>query len=248
MLYPAHHFAYKLNKQGDNIQPWHTASPIWNQSVVPCLVLTIVSWSAYRFLRRQVRWSGMLLLLLLLLRHFSSVWSATVHFSALCNPIDGSPPASSIPRILQARILEQVAISFSNACMHAKLLQSCPTLCNPMDSSPPGLLCPQDSPGKNTGVDCHFLLQWSGIPIAWRVFPFVVIHTVKGFGVINKAEVDFLELSCFFSDSTDVGNLISGSSVFFKFSLNIWNFSVHILLKLSLENFKLECEMNAIVQ
>ena len=50
--------AYKLNKQGDNIQPWHTPLPIWNQSVVPCLVLTVASWPVYRFLRRQVRWSG----------------------------------------------------------------------------------------------------------------------------------------------------------------------------------------------
>ena len=50
--------AYKLNKQSDNIQPWHTPFPVWNQSIVPCLVLTVASWSAYRFLRRQVRWSG----------------------------------------------------------------------------------------------------------------------------------------------------------------------------------------------
>ena len=50
--------AYKLNKQGDNIQPWHTPFPIWNQSVVPCSVLTVASWPAYRFLKRQVRWSG----------------------------------------------------------------------------------------------------------------------------------------------------------------------------------------------
>ena len=50
--------AYKLKKQGDNIQPWHTPFHIWNQSVIPCLVLTVASWSAYRFLRRQVRWSG----------------------------------------------------------------------------------------------------------------------------------------------------------------------------------------------
>ena len=58
---PAFHMMYsvhKLNKQGDNIQPWHTPFPIWNQSVVPCLVLTVASWPAYRFLRRQVRWSG----------------------------------------------------------------------------------------------------------------------------------------------------------------------------------------------
>ena len=56
----------------------------------------------------------------------------------LCDPIDGSPAGSSVPGILQARILEWVAISFSNACTHAKSLQSCPTLCDPMDSSPPG--------------------------------------------------------------------------------------------------------------
>ena len=56
----------------------------------------------------------------------------------LCSPIDGSPPGSSVPGILQARILEWAAISFSNACMHAKSLQLCPTLCNPVDSSPPG--------------------------------------------------------------------------------------------------------------
>ena len=64
-------------------------------------------------------------------------------------------------------------------------------------------------------------------------FPqFVVIHTVKGFGIVKKAEVDvFLELSCFFNDPVDVGNLISGSSAFSKSTLNIWKFPVHILLK-----------------
>ena len=71
-------------------------------------------------------------------------------------------------------------------------------------------------------------------------FPqFIVIHIVKGFGIVNKAEIDvFLELSCFFDDSADVGNLISGSSAFSKTSLNIWNFMVHVLLKLGLENFE----------
>ena len=121
----------------------------------------------------------------------------------LCDPTDGSPPGSSVPGILQASILERVAISFSSACMHAELLQSCPTLCDSTDSSSPGssvpgilqarilewvaisfssacihakslqscptvrphrwqptrLLCPQISPGKKTGVGCHFLLQ-----------------------------------------------------------------------------------------
>ena len=68
---------------------------------------------------------------------------------------------------------------------------------------------------------------------------FVVIHTVKGFGVINKAEVDvFLELSCFFNDPADVGNLISGSSAFSNTTLNKWKFTVHVVLKPGLENFK----------
>ena len=69
--------------------------------------------------------------------------------------------------------------------------------------------------------------------------PFVVIHTVKGFGVLNEAEVDvFLELSCFFYDPVDVGNLISGFSVFSKSSLKIWKLTFHGLLKPSLENFE----------
>jgi len=66
-----------------------------------------------------------------------------------------------------------------------------------------------------------------------------VIHTVNGFGVAKEAEVNvFLELSCFFDDPVDIGNLISGSSAFSKSSLNIWNFSVHILLQPGLENFE----------
>ena len=108
--------------------PWRTPFPIWNRSVVPCPVLTVASWPAYRFLRGQVRYSHLL---------------------------------------------------------------------------------------KN--------------------FPqFVVVHTVNGFGIVNKAGVDdFLELFCFFDDPMDVGNLISGSS-----SFNIWKFTVHILLKPDLENFE----------
>ena len=74
----------------------------------------------------------------------------------------------------------------------------------------------------------------------FKNFPqFIVTHIVKVFGVVNKEEVDvFLEFSCFFDDPTDVGNLISGSSAFSKSSLNIWKFTVHVLLKPGLENFE----------
>ena len=123
--------AYKLN----NIQPWCTPFSIWNQFIVPCPVLTVPSWPAYRFLRRQVRWSGS--------------------------------------------------------------------------------------------------------PISFRIFQSIVIHTVKGFGIVNKAEIDvFLELSCFFHDPADVGNLVSGSSAFSKTILNIRKLTVHVLLKPGLENFE----------
>ena len=71
--------AYKLNKQADNIQSWHTSFPIWNQSIVPCPVLTIASWPGYRFLRRQLRWSGLV--------QFSSVAQPC---PTLCNPMDCS--------------------------------------------------------------------------------------------------------------------------------------------------------------
>ena len=79
------------------------------------------------------------------------------------------------------------------------------------------------------------------MPICLRIFQFVVIYTVKGFNTVNEAEVDvFMEFSSFFYDPTDVGNLISGSSAFSKFSLNIWKFLVHVLLK--------PCEMSSVVR
>ena len=100
-----------------------------------------------------------------------------------------------------------------------------------MSSSNGFLTCIQISQEADKVVwYCHLL----------KNFPqFVVILTVQGFGIVSKAKVDvFLELSCFFNDPTDVGNLISGSSVFSKSSLNIWKFSVHVLLKVGLENFE----------
>ena len=100
-----------------------------------------------------------------------------------------------------------------------------------------------------SGSNCCFLtcirISQEAGQVVWyshlfQNFPeFIVIHTVKGFGIVNTAEVDiFLELSCFFNDPVDVGNLISGSSAFSKSSLNIWKFLVYILLKPGLENFE----------
>ena len=93
-------------------------------------------------------------------------------------------------------------------------------------------------------LTCIQVFQEAG-QVVWyshllTIFPqFVVIHTVKGFSVVNKAEVDvFVELFCFFDDPVDVGNLICGSSALSKSSLNIWKFTVHIVLKPGLENFE----------
>jgi len=99
---PAFHImysAYKLNKHSDNMQPWCTPFPILNWSVVPCKVLTVASWPAYRFLRRQEKKERKEV------KSLSLVW--------LCNPMDCSPPGSSIHGIFQARVLEWVVISFS---------------------------------------------------------------------------------------------------------------------------------------
>ena len=98
-----------------------------------------------------------------------------------------------------------------------------------------------------SGSNCCFLtcVSQEASKVIWyyhlfKNFPqFVVIHTVKSFSVVNEAEVDiFLELSCFYYDPVDIGNLISGSSAFSKSSMNIWKFLVHVLLKTSLENFE----------
>ena len=79
--------------------------------------------------------------------------------------------------------------------------------------------------------------MWSGMPISFRIFQFIVIHTVKCFGIVSKAEIDvFLELSCFFNNPTDVGDLISHSSAFSKSSLNISKIMIHILLESYVKN------------
>ena len=103
-------------------------------------------------------------------------------------------------------------------------------------------ICFSMSDSNYSFLTCIQISQEAG-QVVWyshlfKNFPqFVVIHTVKGFGIVSKADV-FLELSCFFDEPTDVGNLISGSSAFSKSSLNIWKFMVHILLKPGLENFE----------
>ena len=105
-------------------------------------------------------------------------------------------------------------------------------------------VCCSMSSSNCCSSNCIQISQEAG-KVVWyshllKNFPqFVVIHTVKSFGIVNKAKVDtFLELSCFFDDPADVGNLISGSSAFSKSSLNIWKFTVHVLLKGGLENFE----------
>ena len=111
-----------------------------------------------------------------------------------------------------------------------------------------GILFSQFGISSMSGFNCCFLtciqISQEAGEVVWysllKTFPqFIVMYTVKGFGIVNKAKVDvFLELSCFFSDPAGVGNLISGSSAFSKTSLNIWNFTVQVLLKCGLENFE----------
>ena len=106
-----------------------------------------------------------------------------------------------------------------------------PACCSVSSSNYCFLTCIQSS--QEAGQVVWYSLLFKNFP------QFVVNHTVNGFGVVNKAEIDvFLELSCFFDDPADIGNLISGSSAFSKSSLNIWKFMVNIMLKPGLENFK----------
>ena len=106
-----------------------------------------------------------------------------------------------------------------------------PVCCSMSSSNCCFLTCIQISQEAGQVLWCSHLFQ---------NFPqFIVIHTVKGFGIVNTAEIDvFLELCCFFDDPADVGNLTSGPSAFSKTSLNIWKFTVHVLLKPGLENFE----------
>ena len=132
----------------------------------------------------------------------------------------------------------------TNTALTYSFLSLEPVCCSVSDSNCCFLACAQVS------QEAAKVVSYSHV---FTNFPqFVVIHIVKGFGVINKTEADvFQEFSCFFYDSVDVGNLISGSSAFSKFSLNIWKFTLHVPLKPSLENLSitlLVCETSAIVR
>ena len=108
-----------------------------------------------------------------------------------------------------------------------------PVCCSMSNSNCFFLSCKQVSWSQEAGQVVWYSHLFQNFP------QFIVIHTVKGFGIINKTEIDvYLELSCFFDDPADVGNLNSGSSAFSKASLNIWKYTVHILLKPGLQNFE----------
>ena len=128
--------------------------------------------------------------------------------------------------ILQARILEWVALPFSRGSSQPRDQTQVSHIA--------GGVCT-----RWAAREAWRQARWPPIPISLRIFQFVVLHRVKGFSVVNEAEVDvFLGLSCFFYDPTDDGNLISGSSTFSKSSLYIWKFSVHVLLEPSLKDFE----------
>ena len=142
------HSACKLNKQGDNIQPWCTPFPIWNQSVVPCPVLTVASWPAYRFLKRQVRWAGIPISFrifhsLLTVCHGLSqfVDSVTWAGSKWLAPIQRWNEISSKVKWLTERYTSSKPWSHREiqVCC-CSVAQSCPTVCNPMNGSMPHFL------------------------------------------------------------------------------------------------------------
>ena len=119
----------------------------------------------------------------------------------------------------------------------SSVAQSCPTLCDPMNCNTPGLPVHHQLPEF---TQTHALRVGDAIqPSHPLSSPSPPAHIVKGFGIVNKTEIDaFLELSCFFNDPPDIGNLISCPSAFSKSSLNMWKFTVHVLLKPGLENFE----------
>ena len=215
--------------------------PIGNRCAVPCPVLTVASWPGYRFLKRQFRRPGL---------PISFKISHPVVASCPCSQRVWANSAPGRRRESTPKPPSSLLFSWPQ--------RKCDTLCSPHTCHGCDSFCPVACPLG--GWRCTAVL-WS-LSVSIRVFPcnqpgdhctelnyflikkkifprFIVINTVKGCGIVNKAEIDaFLELSCFFHDPVDVDSLIPGSSAFSKTSLNIWKFTVHILLKLGLENFE----------
>ena len=193
------------------MQPWHTPFMIWNQSVVPCPVLTVASWPAYRFLKRQVRWSG----IPISFRIFHSLWWSTQRL--WYSQWSRSRCSSGISWFLDDPMDVGNLISGSSAFYKSSL--------NIWKFSIHILLKPDLENFE------HYFASMSDeckCAVVWAFF-----------GIVNKAEVDVsLELSCFSYDQEDVGSLFSGSSAFYKSSLNIWKFMIHVLLKPGLETFE----------
>ena len=157
--------AYKLNKQGVCIEPWHTPFPIWNQSLVPCPVLTVSSWPAYRFLKRQVKWSGIPICFRIFHSLLWSAWSKALPYewsrsrcfsgilwSKGCWQFDLWFLAFSKSSVYMWKFSVHILLK-PGVGLGAK---SSLTFVTPWTAK---LLCPWDSPGKNTGVGHHFLLQ-----------------------------------------------------------------------------------------
>ena len=225
--------AYELNTQGDNIQPWCTPFPIWNQSVVSRLVLTVASWPAYRFLRRQVRWSC----IPISWRIFHSLLWSTRWNPHNCSKIF----CDSSPRVMEMKTNINKGAQIKSFCTAKGSINKMKRQLTEWEK-----IFANDTTSKGLIFKIHKQLISSVQPLS-HLWLFVTPWTatrqaslcIKGFSVVGEAEVDvFLELSCFFGDPVDVGDLISGSSAFSKSSLNIWKCSVHILLKPGLENFE----------
>ena len=147
--------------------------------------------------------------------------------------------------ILLCLCFHQYLSTMSYSGQFSSVAQWCPTLCDPMNCSTPGLLSITSSMSSSNCcfLTCIQISQEAG-QVVWyshlfKNFPVYCDPHSQGFGIVKKAEVDvFLELSCFFYDPANVGNLISGSSAFSKTSLNIWKLTVHVLLKPDLKNFE----------
>ena len=191
-----------------------------------CVWLFVTPWTAacQASLNFTIFWS-LLKLMSLSQWYHPSISSSVIHFSSC---LQSFAPSGSFP---MSKFFASSGQSVGADAMMYPFPNMEPVHCSMSGSNCCCLTCKQVSQEAGKVVWCSHL---------FKNFPqFVVIHTVKGFSVVSEAEVDaFLEFSCFFYGPVDVGNLNSGSSAFSKFSLNIWKFSVHVLLKPGLDHFE----------